>query len=315
MARYTCRINLMMPNNTWREVDSTDLVPGDVVVIPEGRNLPCDMVLLSGSAIVNEAMLTGESIPVMKSSLPFASTEVYTDKGSEKHTLFGGTSVIQTRPVGDQPVWGLVKNTGFLTTKGSLIRDILYPKPIKFKFYKDSFHFVGLMAIIAVLSVIVSVPPQIKLHESVRIIVDRAMNMITIAVPAALPAAMSVGIVFAMTRLRSKNIFCISPPRINLAGQIDTFVFDKTGTLTAEGLTVLGFRPTARGQAQDFSSFANFTADATTLTPEADWWLDKDAETKRNLYSTLLAEAMASCTAVTTVNGNLVGDPLDVQMF
>jgi len=93
------------------------------------------MVLLSGSAIVNEAMLTGESIPVMKSSLPFAGTDVYSDKGSEKHTLFGGTSVVQTRPVGDQPVWGLVKNTGFLTTKGSLIRDILYPKPIKFKFY------------------------------------------------------------------------------------------------------------------------------------------------------------------------------------
>jgi len=74
------------------------------------------------------------------------------------------------------------------------------------------------MAVISVLSVIISVPPQVKLDESVRIIVDRAMNMITIAVPAALPAAMSVGVVFAMARLRAKNIFCISPPRINLAG-------------------------------------------------------------------------------------------------
>ena len=171
------------------------------------------------------------------------------------------------------------------------------------------------MAVISVLSVIISVPPQVKLHESVRIIVDRAMNMITIAVPAALPAAMSVGVVFAMARLRAKNIFCISPPRINLAGQIDTFVFDKTGTLTAEGLTVLGFRPIIRGQDQNLSTFANFTDDATKLTPEADWWLDRDAEKKRNQCTTLLAEAMASCTAVTTVNGNLVGDPLDVQMF
>ena len=41
-----------MPNNTLREVDSTDLVPGDVIVIPEAINLPCDLVLLSGSAIV-----------------------------------------------------------------------------------------------------------------------------------------------------------------------------------------------------------------------------------------------------------------------
>ena len=124
-----------MPDNNSVEIDSTELVPGDVVVVPEGMNLPCDIILLSGSAIVNEAILTGESIPVMKSSIPFASTELYSEKGSEKHTLFGGTSVIQTRPVGDERVWGLVKNTGFLTTKGSLIRDILYPKDIKFKFY------------------------------------------------------------------------------------------------------------------------------------------------------------------------------------
>lgn len=115
--------------------DSSNLVPGDVAVIPEGAMLPCDFILLTGSAIVNEAMLTGESIPVMKSSLPVVSSEVYSDAESSKHTLFGGTGVIQTRPVGNDPVLGLVKSTGFLTTKGSLIRDILYPKEIKFKFY------------------------------------------------------------------------------------------------------------------------------------------------------------------------------------
>jgi cation-transporting ATPase 13A3/4/5 len=38
------------------------------------------------------------------------------------------------------------------------------------------------------------------------------------------------------------NIFCISPPRINVAGSVETFVFDKTGTLTEEGLSVFGFR-------------------------------------------------------------------------
>ncbi len=41
-----------MPSDATREVDSTDLVPGDIIVIPEGINLPCDLVLLSGSAIV-----------------------------------------------------------------------------------------------------------------------------------------------------------------------------------------------------------------------------------------------------------------------
>ena len=73
MARYQCPVRLMQPNNSSKEINSTELVPGDVIIVPEAAILPCDLILLTGSAIVNEAMLTGESIPVMKSSIPFAS--------------------------------------------------------------------------------------------------------------------------------------------------------------------------------------------------------------------------------------------------
>lgn len=51
-------------------------------------------MLLTGSAIVNEAILTGESIPVMKASLPIVNTEIYQINECSKHTLYGGTSVI-----------------------------------------------------------------------------------------------------------------------------------------------------------------------------------------------------------------------------
>ncbi len=91
----------MQPNNGSIEIDSSELVPGDVCQVPEGSSLPCDLILLTGSAIVNEAMLTGESIPVMKSSLPVVSNQVYNEKHADKHTLFGGTSVVQVRPQGD----------------------------------------------------------------------------------------------------------------------------------------------------------------------------------------------------------------------
>jgi P-type E1-E2 ATPase len=63
--------------------------------------LPCDLVLTTGGAIVNEAILTGESIPVMKTSLPVVHTETYQINECSKYTLYGGTAVIQTRPVGD----------------------------------------------------------------------------------------------------------------------------------------------------------------------------------------------------------------------
>jgi len=52
-------------------------VPGDVVKVPADVLLPCDFVLLSGSAIINEAILTGESIPVIKTSLLNTDNDVY----------------------------------------------------------------------------------------------------------------------------------------------------------------------------------------------------------------------------------------------
>ena len=116
------------------------------------------MILLTGSAIVNEAILTGESIPVLKTSHPVVSSEVYSENESEKHTLYGGTQVIQTRQVGNDKVWALVKNTGFQTAKGGLIRDVLYPKEAKFKFYSDGMKFVAIMGVLAILGSLITVP-------------------------------------------------------------------------------------------------------------------------------------------------------------
>ena len=159
MARYSCEVQLMESRDSrTRTVDSKMLVPGDVIIVPENKSLPCDLILLTGGAVVNEAMLTGESIPVLKTSIPVVSSEAYTEKDSEKHTLFGGTQVIQTRPIGSEPVWALVKNTGFHTTKGGLIRDILYPKEIKFNLYSDGMKFIGIMALLAFLGSCVTVP-------------------------------------------------------------------------------------------------------------------------------------------------------------
>jgi P-type E1-E2 ATPase len=64
------------------------------------------------------------------------------------------------------------------------------------------------------------------------------LDLITIAVPPSLPAAMTVGTAFALARLKKQEIFCISPPRVNVSGKLETIVFDKTGTLTEEGMSV-----------------------------------------------------------------------------
>ena len=99
------RVSVCRENEEIEEIFSTDLVPGDVMIIPlNGTVMPCDAVLINGTCIVNESMLTGESVPVTKTNLPNPSVDV---KGMgeqlsnaprlKRHTLFCGTTAIQTR--------------------------------------------------------------------------------------------------------------------------------------------------------------------------------------------------------------------------
>lgn len=71
------------------EINSTDLVPGDVIEIPaNGCLMACDAVLVAGTCIVNESMLTGESVPVTKAALSQGEIEPSHD-GNNKDILFG----------------------------------------------------------------------------------------------------------------------------------------------------------------------------------------------------------------------------------
>lgn len=70
-------------------------------------------------------------------------------KASSKSVLFCGTSVIQSRNFADQKVTALVVRTGFRTAKGEMVRAILFPKPMKFKFTQDVNRFIGVLALVA----------------------------------------------------------------------------------------------------------------------------------------------------------------------
>jgi cation-transporting ATPase 13A3/4/5 len=93
MARYTCPVELREKGG-FRTVQSSELVPGDVIKVPDHTILPCDSILLNGSVIMNEAMLTGESIPVIKASLPDIAATSFNPKDCGKYVLSGGTGVV-----------------------------------------------------------------------------------------------------------------------------------------------------------------------------------------------------------------------------
>lgn len=149
----------------------------------------------------------------------------------------------------------LVIRTNYVTIKGALVRDILYPKETKFKFYRDSLVFVGAMAIVGIIGFMSTLPALIKMGTDTEDLIDKSLDLITVTVPPALPATMSAGVAFAIHRLKKNKIFCISPPRVNVSGMIQIMVFDKTGTLTEDGLQIYGMRPLINGLVVKFARF------------------------------------------------------------
>ena len=229
-----------------------------------------------------------------------------------KHFLFNGTKIIRARRPQDgqdeSAALAVVIRTGFNTTKGSLVRSMLFPKPSGFKFYQDAFRYISVMATIASIGFIASLINFVRLHLAWHLIVVRALDLITIVVPPALPATLTIGINFALSRLKLKKIYCISPQRINVAGKLDVVCFDKTGTLTEDGLDIFGLRA-VNCPAMHFSDILE-TANA--LLPRASY--ERDPTVDYRIHQAILF-TMATCHSLRSVDGNLLGDPLDVKMF
>ncbi|XP_050015721.1 polyamine-transporting ATPase 13A3 isoform X2 [Alexandromys fortis] len=297
----TVRVSVCRVNEEIEEIFSTDLVPGDVMIIPlNGTVMPCDAVLINGTCIVNESMLTGESVPVTKTNLPNPSVDVkgtgeelYSPETHKRHTLFCGTTVIQTRFYTGELVKAIVVRTGFSTSKGQLVRSILYPKPTDFKLYRDAYLFLLCLVVVAGIGFIYTIINSILNKKEVQEIIIKSLDIITITVPPALPAAMTAGIVYAQRRLKKVGIFCISPQRINICGQLNLVCFDKTGTLTEDGLDLWGI------QRVENTRF---------LLPE-------DNVCSEILVKSQFVACMATCHSLTKIEGVLSGDPLDLKMF
>ncbi|KAH0538608.1 hypothetical protein FGG08_004809 [Glutinoglossum americanum] len=283
ISRFECDVRVLR-NGFWRHVSSSDLFPGDVYEVSDHSltQFPCDSLLLSGDCIVNESMLTGESVPVSKIPVTDESLKLLNLAASSihpslaKHFLFCGTKIVRARRPQDDSddeavALAIVVRTGFNTTKGALVRSMLFPKPSGFKFYRDSFRYISVMAGIALCGFIASFINFIRLKLAWHLIIVRALDLITIIVPPALPATLSIGTNFALSRLRKKKIFCISPQR-----------------------------------------FSQLLEDARSILPGASY--ERDPTISYKPHKTVL-HIMATCHSLRVVDGELVGDPLDLKMF
>ena len=328
ISRYSCQVKVYRKNEKNEfmdepiEMSSEDLVPGDLFEIPDdGFALPCDTILIDGSVIINESMLTGESTPVIKIRMPETMNIFDTkESDSDKYILFGGTKVVQKRKLGKGPPLGIVLQTGFKTFKGNLISAILNPKPEEDNFSKDSLKYIIFMVILCFIGFAISLKFLIVDAElSQKEIITKFFDLFTSAVPPSLPACISVGITYSLGRLKKKGIFCIKRDDVNKAGNVNILIFDKTGTLTEDHLDISGYVPVKLNNINQFE-FLPFTdslknTSVIILEHFKKKLYEKNYKNKNKDLIQYFTECSACCHCLTYVKDKLVGDPIDVKMF
>ncbi|KAJ2860082.1 hypothetical protein GGH94_005726, partial [Coemansia aciculifera] len=289
--KSVCRVKR---DGQWTELNTADLVPGDVVAVESGMEIMCDGCVLQGEVVVDESSLTGEARPVRKLALKNDDIPYDAVGAGKTYSVFAGTRVLQSQAQKlelDEPeTQVLVTRTRTATDKGELIQRILFPTQYSFVF--DEQLRVALVILLAYGGFGFGVTIWLMGHDVTSwfygvFVISQVMSPL-------LPAALVVGQSVAADRLRRQKIYCVDLPRIMMAGKVQVFCFDKTGTLTKEGLEFLAVQPVVPSQPQPV-----FGADETDITRLLD----------------VAQLGFASCHAVATVDGQLIGNPVDVEQF
>lgn len=322
---YTCDVNVYRKGKNdeiiSKKINSTELVPGDLYEIPEdGKTLPCDTILINGSVIVNESLITGDTSPIVKNGMNGSDNIFNTKKNSyEKYVLFAGTKIVEKRSLKNQKILGVVYETGFRTLKGKLISSILNPKYELTKFEKDSMKYILIIFILTIISFLIPLSKLIYTLDTKNIILFFLDNLTT-AIPISLAGCVKICITHSLARLKNLDIYSISRETVNSLGAINLIVFDKTGTLTEEHVEMKGYLPIKYNQSNNKFEFSNYMKEIVNCSKTIVSHYKKKINVPnfKNIdidLKQLFVECLATCHNLTLVKGELIGDPIDIKML
>jgi len=266
------------------DVAARELVPGDLVLLEAGNIVPADLRLVDAVRLkVQEAALTGESLPVDKQVAPVSTGDAAL--GDRTNMAYKGTVVTYGRGR------GLVAATGMATELGRIAALIQSATEGQTPLQRRLAHFGKRLALAALgICAIVFVAGLLR-GEPVALMFLTAVSLAVAAIPEALPAVVTVSLAMGAGKMARRNALVRRLPAVESLGSVTIICSDKTGTLTQNRMQVT--RMWAAGQFVDSSS---------PLPQVAPWPL-------------LLLGMALSNDAETGSQGEMQGDPTETALY
>lgn len=211
------------------QLDASQLVPGDVVIIEEGEKIPADCRIIEISSLrVDESQLTGESLPVEKQVEPVSDdSELYERSNMVYQGSFvvGGRGKVVIVATGNDTEFGKLAALSVTTNETS---------PVQKRIDKLIAALIRIIAGVAAAAFVLSLYRGMDVAEAVRYVLALSVS----AVPESLPVAITVVLVLGMRRMAKKKALVKNTGAIETVGTVTVIASDKTGTLTKNQLTV-----------------------------------------------------------------------------
>ncbi len=223
-----------------QEIDSTQVVPGDVIVLDAGRVVPCDVRLIESANLkIEESALTGESVPVEKDAA-FAPADD-AGVGDRLNMAYSSTIVTYGRGVGVAVATGMRTEIGGIAKLLSETEDEQTPLQAKLAVFGRKLGIVILIlcAVMFGVAIVQELAREgVVAQEPLLEFFLTAVSLAVAAIPEGLPAIVTIVLAIGVQKMSRRNAIVRSLPAVETLGSVTIICSDKTGTLTQNLMTV-----------------------------------------------------------------------------